>query len=80
MFCPAGDCGNLDHLDHLEVVDLASLLLHPTSDVVQFRLVNLENIMVVMILMSINLQGDDETFLLHSATRVSANLPVLSIL
>ena len=75
MFCPADDCGHLDHLDHLEVVDLASLLLHPTSDVVQFCLVNLENMILI-----INLQDDDKTFLLHSATSVSANLPVLSIL
>lgn len=83
----AHHCGHLDHHDHLEVVDLAALLLHSTPDVVQFRLVNLDVIRIIMTIMTFMttlLFGDgherDLTFLLHSATSVSASLPVLSIL
>ena len=40
----------MEFFQNLEVVDLATLFLHPTSDVVQFCLVNLIIIMITLLI------------------------------
>ena len=40
----------MEIFQNLEVVDLATLFLHPTSDVVQFCLVNLIIIMITLLI------------------------------
>ena len=49
----------MEIFQNLEVVDLATLFLHPTSDVVQFCLVNLIIIMIALLIILLLHHHDD---------------------